>query len=36
MLYLSVFTYEPEKRAEVVRKRLDVGLQSPGVKILGR
>jgi hypothetical protein len=36
MLYLSVFTYEPDKRDAVVRKRMETGLKAPGVKVLGQ
>lgn len=37
MLMLSIFQYDPEKRDQVVRKRLELGPpQRPGVKLIGQ
>jgi len=36
MLYMSVFTYKPENRDAVIKKRLEIGLQTPGVKVIGQ
>ena len=36
MLFMSVFTYEPDKRDEVMKRRLDRGAMiPPGMKVLG-
>jgi hypothetical protein len=36
MLYLSIFTYEPEKRDEVIKRRFEKGAMLPeGAKLLG-
>jgi hypothetical protein len=34
MLFMTIFTYEPEKRNEVVKRRTDKGPIAPG-KIIG-
>lgn len=36
MLFLSVFTYDPDKRDAVIRKRMEIGLEAPGVKVHGQ
>ena len=36
MLYMSVFTYKPENREAVIKKRLEIGLSAPGVKVIGQ
>lgn len=36
MLFMSVFTYEPDKRDAVIRKRMEAGLDAPGVKVIGQ
>ena len=36
MLFMTVFSYEPENRAAVIKKRAEKGpLVPPGIKILG-
>ena len=36
MLFMSIFTYEPEKRDEVVKRRAEKGAMIPdGMKVLG-
>jgi hypothetical protein len=36
MLFMSIFTFEPEKRDEVIKRRVEKGpLTTPGAKILG-
>ncbi|HUU62713.1 MAG TPA: DUF3303 family protein [Dehalococcoidia bacterium] len=36
MLWMSIFTYEPEKRDEVVKRRLEIGTGLPqGLKLIG-
>ena len=36
MLYLTIFTYDPETRNEVVKRRLERGAQIPaGMKVIG-
>jgi len=36
MLFMSIFTYEPEKRDEVIKRRAEKGAMIPeGMKVLG-
>ena len=36
MLWMSIFTYEPEKRDEVIKRRLEIGAGLPqGLKSIG-
>ena len=36
MLFMSIYTYEPEKRNEIIKRRLEKGaLTAPGVKVVG-
>ena len=36
MLFLSIFSYTPEKRAQVIQRRLEKGaMDPPGSKLLG-
>jgi len=36
MLFMSVYTYDPERRDEIIKRRLEKGALSPvGVKIIG-
>lgn len=37
MLWMSIFTYEPEKRDEVIKRRLEIGAGLPqGLKSIGQ
>ena len=37
MLWMSIFTYEPEKRDEVIKRRLEIGTGLPqGLKSIGQ
>ena len=37
MLWMSIFTYEPEKRDEVIKRRLEIGAGLPqGLKLIGQ
>jgi hypothetical protein len=36
MLYMTIFTYEPEKRNEVMKRRLEKGAMVPqGMRVIG-
>lgn len=36
MLFMSIYTYEPEKRNEIIKRRLERGTgAAPGVKVVG-
>ena len=36
MLFMSIFTYEPEKRDEVIKRRAEKGAMIPeGMKVIG-
>lgn len=36
MLFLTIFTYDPDKRNEVIKRRLEIGSQIPaGMKLVG-
>jgi hypothetical protein len=36
MLFMSIYTYEPEKRNEIIKRRLERGTGAgPGVKVVG-
>jgi len=36
MLYMSIYTYEPEKRASVIKRRAEKGATVPeGMKVIG-
>jgi hypothetical protein len=36
MLFMSIYSYGPDKRAQVIQRRLEKGaMDSPGMKLLG-
>ena len=36
MLFMSIYTYEPEKRNEIIKRRAEKGAMTPpGVKVIG-
>jgi hypothetical protein len=37
MLFMSVYTYEPTQREEIVKRRMEEGLSTPeGIKLIGQ